>query len=120
MNRIVLIGNSQKDVELETSKNGIKFAKFGLAVKRRSGDKVDWFECVCYNKLAENVASVYVKKGTKVVVSGSMESNEFTKADGSKSKSWFVNVADLEVLSSKKDESEKTEWEPVDDGDLPF
>ena len=113
MNKIILIGNSSKDVELET-KGETKFAKINLAVSRKfDRDITDWFNCTCFGALAEKVASVYIKKGTKVCITGRLEFNE-TEKDGVKTKHHSVIVEDLELVSSKN----KTETEPVERPEL--
>lgn len=119
MNKIILIGNSSKDVELET--NGEKkFARINLAVKRKFGkDVTDWFNCVCFGNLAEKVASVYIKKGTKVCIIGRIEFEE-TEKNGTKTKHHSVIVEDLELLSNKNAEDNKAELKLVEDDDLPF
>lgn len=121
MNKIILIGNSSKDVELET-KGETKFARINLAVSRKfDRDTTDWFNCTCFGALAEKVASVYVKKGTKVCITGRLEFNE-TEKDGVKTKHHSVIVEDLELVGGKNNSEEnKTELTPIeDDGSLPF
>ena len=122
MNKIFLIGNSVKDVELET-KGDTKFARINLAVNRKyDKDITDWFNCVCFSNLAEKVASVYIKKGTKVAIVGRVEFSEQHKDDGTKVKYHSVVVEDIELLGGKNDNNTQ-ELTPVDDetaDNLPF
>lgn len=119
MNKIILTGISARDVSLETSKSGMKFARINLAVNRIKGEETDWFNCVCFGVLAEKVASVYVKKGTKIMVFGRMEFNETTK-NGVKEKHHSVMVEELELLSEIKKKEENNLIPLDDDSDLPF
>lgn len=123
MNKIILIGNSSKDVELET-KGDTKFARINLAVARKyDREKTDWFNCTVFGALAEKVASVYVKKGTRVAITGRLEFSEQEKEDGTKIKHHSVIVEDIELLSPKSTEEQKQELTPVDDeisDNLPF
>lgn len=124
MNKIYLIGNSARDVELETTANESKvFARISLAVTRRfDKEKTDWFNCTVFGALAEKVASVYVKKGTKVAITGRIEFNDYEKEDGTKVKNHTVIVEELELLGGKS-ESEEPELTPVKDDksdNLPF
>lgn len=127
MNKIILTGHSSKDVELETSNNGTQFARINLAVARRfDKDKTDWFNCTVFGALAEKVASVYVKKGTKLTIVGRIEFNEQEK-DGNKVKHHSVIIEEIELHNSKSDSNNngnnatpKTELTPVDDDNLPF
>lgn len=79
-----------------------------------------------FGALAEKVASVYVKKGTKVTVVGRIEFNEQEK-DGVKLKHHSVIVEELELHNSKSDSNNngnnatpKAELTPIDDDSLPF
>lgn len=119
MNKIYLIGNSARDVELET-KGETKFARISLAVARRfDKETTDWFNCTVFGALAEKVACVYVKKGTKVAITGRIEFNDYEKEDGSKVKTHSVIIEELELLGGKS-ESEEPELTPVKDDNLPF
>ena len=119
MNKIILTGISAKDVVLEQSKNGMKFAKINLAVKRARTDVTDWFVCVCFNALAEKVASVYVKKGTRLMIAGRMEFSE-TEKNGVKEKHHSVMVDELEILNEAKKKEESSNLQVIDDDDFPF
>lgn len=129
MNKIIISGNSARDVELETSKDGKQFARISLAVSRKfDKDKTDWFNCVVFGALAEKVASVYIKKGTKVLITGRLEFNEQDK-DGEKVKHHSVVVEDIELLGGKSENNgngngiskdNSAELKPVDIDDLPF
>lgn len=77
MNKIFLIGNLTRDPEITETQSGVKVCRFSIAVNRNyaSNDgerKTDFFNCVAWRGLGENVAK-YVKKGDKVAVSGSVE-----------------------------------------------
>ncbi len=125
MNKIIISGNSARDVELETSENGTKFARINLAVSRKfDKDTTDWFNCVVFGALAEKVASVYVKKGSKVLITGRLEFSEQEK-DGVKVRYPSVIVEDLELLGGKNNNENTNnnanpELKPIDDDSLPF
>lgn len=127
MNKIILTGHSSRDVELETSASGKTFARINLAVARKyDKDTTDWFNCVVFGALAEKVASVYVKKGSKVAITGRLEFNEQEKDNGEKVKHHSVVVEDIELLGSKNNNETTTnttnqaELKPIDADDLPF
>ena len=114
MNKITLIGNSGKDVVLETTGDK-SFARINLAVSRRfDKEQIDWFNCVVFGALAEKVASVYIKKGTKVSITGRIEFSDYEKEDGTKSKSHSVIVEEIELLGGKS-ESAEPELIPIKD-----
>lgn len=112
MNKITLIGNSCRDCEL-TNSGDKQYSRINLAVGRKfDRDKTDFFNCTAFGKLAEIVAK-YVKKGTKIAVTGRIEFNEGT--DGKLYHS--VIVDELELLSRA---STETEAATEADEDLPF
>ena len=60
VNKVVLVGRAGGNAELKFTAGGKPVASFSLAVnesfKSRDGeknDRVEWFRCVCFNKLAE-------------------------------------------------------------------
>ena len=114
MNKIHLIGNSCRDCEL-TESNNVKYSRINLAVGRKfDRDKTDFFNCTAFGKLAEIVAK-YVKKGTKIAVSGRIEFS----ADKDGNRHHTVIVEEMELLGggSKKDD----DFQPSTvEGDLPF
>ncbi len=127
MNSTSFIGRLTRDIELTTTNSGIFVAKFSIAVDRRfknsDGEKVtDFFNCIAWRGLAENMAK-YCKKGSKVYVSGELQNSSWEAEDGTKKYKTELNVSECEFLNTKnKEESiaEQTELEPIDDDTLPF
>lgn len=119
MNKIELIGNVTKDVELQ-EKNGVKYARFTLAVNcglEKNGEKhVDFFNCVAFRAQAETLAK-YVKKGAKLAIVARMTSR--TEKDAIKNVSityWTAQVEDFDFLPSSN--ATEKPAEPTDG--LPF
>jgi single-strand DNA-binding protein len=72
VNKVMLIGNLTRDVELRHTKEGTPVGSFGLATNRNwtqdSGEKreeTDFHRIVAWGKLAE-LCEKYLKKGRKV------------------------------------------------------
>ena len=84
MNTVCLIGNLTKDVELKETKNGGSMGIFTLAINR-PGDKdsCDFIRIVTFGAVAE-VAARFLKKGSKVGVTGSIRTGSYTKESGDK------------------------------------
>lgn len=112
MNKITIIGNLTKDVEVQTLSN-TSVTKFTVAVKQRHSqeDKVDFFNCSAFGKLGTDVIAKYTKKGSKVAVSGRMESN--TKDQKTY---WGIVVEDIELLNKNQNE----ELQLTEDEECPF
>lgn len=71
INRVVLVGRLTRDPELRRTANGTAVTSFSLAIDNRGardGEKsTSFFNIVCWNQTAENVAK-YVRKGSLVGV----------------------------------------------------
>lgn len=139
-NRVELIGNLTRDPELRFTPNGTAVCTFGLATNRTyvtEGEKreeVDFHRLVAWNKLAE-LCNQLLKKGTKVFVSGRLQTRSWEGQDGQQRQTTEIVVEDMIVLSPKSgtESVAATEEKPAaaeamggnqeevaDDGDLPF
>lgn len=103
MNKIILIGNVTKDVEVKSSEKW-NLTSFDLAVNN-SKENVLFIKISCWNEIGK-IAEKYVKKGQKVCVTGKLESQTVEK-EGKKTVYFSVNCESLEFLSKKeKNENE--------------
>jgi len=106
MNKVFLIGNLTKDPESNTTQNSIAVCKFTLAIDRSysgpDGNKqTDFLPIVCWRNQAENCAK-YLKKGSKVGVSGSIQTRSYEK-DGERRYVTEVVADEVQFLSTKSD-----------------
>lgn len=106
MNKVILMGRLTRDPEVRYSQgeNGSAVARFSLAVDRRfkrAGDaEADFFNCTAFGRQAEFVER-YLKRGTKMVVTGRIQNNNYTNRDGQKVYSVQIIVEELEFAESK-------------------
>lgn len=115
MNKVMLMGRLTKDPEVwySQSKKGEQMAigKFSLAVDRRitrDGEPTaDFFECAAFGKLGEFIEK-YLKKGTKVVLVGKLQNNNYTNKNGEKVYSNQIVIDEIEFAESKKANSKQT------------
>lgn len=103
MNKIFLMGRLTKDADVKTSGEN-KIAKYTLAVDRRfakDGEQsADFINIVVFGKGAE-FAEKYLKKGTKVVVTGRIQTGSYTNKDGQKVYTTDVIAEEQEFAESK-------------------
>ena len=99
MNKVILMGRLTRDAELFGQKS--KVARFCLAVDRSYGDETDFFNCVSFGKQAEFVEK-YLKKGIKVLVTGSLQNNSYEDKDGNKVNGVQIITSEIEFCESKK------------------
>lgn len=107
MNKAILMGRLTRDPEVRYSQNDstMAIARFSLAVDRRykkQGDETtaDFFNCTAFGKQAEFVEK-YLKKGTKIVVTGRIQNDNYTNKDGQKVYSVQIMVEEIEFAESK-------------------
>ena len=113
MNKVILMGRLTRDPEVRytQSRNGdqMAIARFSIAVDRRfarnSGSDgneatADFFNCTAFGKTAEFVER-YLKQGTKIVVCGRIENDNYTNKNGEKVYSVRVVAEEIEFAESK-------------------
>ena len=107
MNKVILMGRLTRDPEVRYSQGeqATAIARYTLAVDRRGrrdGDQqsADFIPCVAFGWLGE-FAEKYLRKGTKVVVTGRIQTGSYTKADGQRVYTTDVVVEECEFAESK-------------------
>lgn len=121
MNRVVLMGRLCDEPTTKYTEQGLCVARYRLAVNRRGEKNVaDFIQIVAFGKSGE-FAEKYLHKGTKIVLSGRIQTGSYTNRDGQKVYTTEVVAEDQEFAESKKsDESKEGEWEQITTEDLPF
>lgn len=110
MNKVVLMGRLTRDPEVRYSQgeNSLAIARYTLAVDRRhqqNGEQAaDFVPIVAFGKAGE-FAEKYLHKGTKMVISGRIQTGSYTNKDGQKIYTTEVVAEDQEFAESKKDGS---------------
>ncbi|MCI8274981.1 MAG: single-stranded DNA-binding protein [Lachnospiraceae bacterium] len=109
MNKVILMGRLTRDPDVRYSQSGLAIARYTLAVDRRfvrsnegGGDQqtADFISCVVFGKGAE-FAEKYLHQGTKIAVSGRIQTGSYTNRDGQKVYTTEVVVDDQEFAESK-------------------
>tara|TARA_R100001129_G_C5313031_1_gene245692 strand:- start:1066 stop:1479 length:414 start_codon:yes stop_codon:yes gene_type:complete len=113
LNKVTLIGNVGRDVEIKVFDNGGKIAKFPLATtesyKNKSGEKVEnttWHNIVIRSEGLCRIAEMYVGKGSQICVEGKISVREYSTKDGNKAKQTEIVVDSFGgqlILLSRKD-----------------
>lgn len=119
MNKVILMGRLTADPDVRNTSEGKSIAKFTLAIDRRiakANQKADFIGCVAWEKKAE-FAEKYLHKGTKVLLTGRIQTGDYTDKDGKKVYTTDVVAEDLEFCESKGSD---TSAEYVDKSQLPF
>lgn len=90
LNRATLIGNVGDDPDVKNLQNNTSVANFSLATSetwkdRQSGEKkerTEWHRIVVWNENLIEVIEKYVKKGSKVMVEGEIQTRKWQDQDG--------------------------------------
>ena len=110
MNKVILIGNLSKDIELTTTSSGLSVARFTIAVQRsyanENGEReADFINCVVWRNQAENLYK-YCHKGDKIAVTGSIQTRSYDAQDGTKRYVTEVIADHIEFLNTKRNNDE--------------
>ena len=106
MNKVILMGRLTREPEVRYSQGeqATAIARYTLAVDRkfkREGDQTaDFIGCVAFGKLGE-FAEKYLHQGTKIVVTGRIQTGSYTNKDGQKVYTTDVVVEECEFAESK-------------------
>mgnify|MGYP002509731354 FL=1 len=107
MNKVILMGRLTRDPEVRYSQgdNATAVARYTLAVDRRfnrNNDEqtADFINCVAFGKSGE-FAEKYLHKGTKIAITGRIQTGSYTNKDGVKVYTTDVVVEDQEFAESK-------------------
>lgn len=114
MNEVVLMGRLTRDPDIRWTQGQDQkcIARYTLAVDRRvqrTGDEnqitADFISCVCFGKAAE-FCEKYVKKGTKLVVHGRIQTGSYVDRNtNQKVYTTDVVVEDQEFAESKRSDA---------------
>lgn len=115
VNTATILGNLGKDPVITTSSSGIKKAAFSVATSeswtdKSSGEKKEnttWHNVVVWRGLAE-VVERYVKKGSKVYISGRIDNRSWDKPDGTKGYISEIIADNLVMLDGKRGDADSS------------
>ena len=108
MNKVILMGRLTRDPEVRYSQGErqMAIARYTLAVDRRgrnatAGEQTaDFLPCIAFDKAAE-FAEKYFHQGTKLIVTGRIQTGSYTNKDGQKVYTTDIIVEEQEFAESK-------------------
>lgn len=128
MNKVILMGRLTRDPDVRYSQgeNPTAVARYNLAVDRRFNrndeNNTDFVNIVAFGKAGE-FAEKYLHKGTKVLVTGRIQTGSYTNKDGQKIYTTDVVAEDQEFAESKRSadgDNDNTGYSPAPAGDGDF
>ena len=136
LNHVVVMGRLVADPDLKTTPSGVSVCNIRLACDRDYKDKAtgeretDWLNVTAWRGTADYI-NQYFTKGRMIVVSGRIQTRNYTDKDGNKRTATDIVAENAYFADSKRDSaaqsdplaqlSESQEYkELADDEDLPF
>ena len=138
-NRVILVGNITRDVDVKFTQGGTAVCELDLAVNEREKKNNEWVDSVTYvngvtlwGRMAE-VAGEYLSKGSPILIEGRLKLDQWDDKDGRKRSKLKVVAEKMQMLGSSKgdgprrtnDESQDYKQpsnggQAGDDSDIPF
>jgi len=134
-NRVYLMGNLTRDIEMRELPSGQSVANIGLAVNRKfrtkGGDdreEVLFVDCEAWGKTADVMAQ-YLAKGSPVFIEGRLKLDQWQDKDGGNRSKLKVVVESFQFVGGREDGGESKPrgrskpaggYEPVDEDSIPF
>ena len=107
-NKVILVGNMTRDVEIRTLPSGSMVGGFGIAVNRRirlstgeERDEVCFVDCTAFDKKAD-ILRQYTRKGSLILVEGRLRLDAWTdKTTGQPRSKLNVVVENIQLLDKR-------------------
>ena len=105
VNRVILLGNLGGNPEVRQIPNGGMVANFTIATSEnwkdratgQSMERTEWHRIATFNRLAE-ISSQYLKKGSKVFVSGSLRTRKWIDNNGVERYTTEIVASEMQML----------------------
>ena len=108
-NKVILMGNLTRDIEIRYSQSGSAIGNTGIAVNRKwksqtgeQKEEVMFIDLTLFGRTAE-IANQYLRKGRQVLVDGRLSLDQWTAQDGTKRSKHAVIVENLQMIGSRDD-----------------
>ena len=114
-NKVILVGNLTRDVEMRYTSSGSAIGKVGIATNRKfksaSGELKDetmFIDLTFFGRTAE-IASQYLRRGSKVLVEGRLILEQWVAQDGTKRSRHSVTVESMQMLDTRADAAQNNQ-----------
>jgi len=110
-NKVILVGNLTRDVELKYTPTGTAIAKFGLATNRTYKDNVTgenkqevmFIDITDFGRSAE-IANQYLRKGRRVLIEGRLVLDQWVDQTGQKRSKHSIVAEKVQFMENKSSE----------------
>jgi len=116
---VILVGNLTRDIEIKYSQSGMAIAKTAIATSKKfksntgeQKEEVCFVDITFFARSAE-VANQYLHKGSKVLIEGRLQFDQWTDQNGQKRSKHGVNVDLMQMLDSKNNAQSNQPTQPT-------
>ena len=105
-NKVILIGNLTRDIELRHTQGGLAIAKLGMAINRKFTQNGETKETTCFVDLTAfgrqaETLSQYVSKGSPLFVEGRLEYSTWESQEGGKRSKLEVVIENFQFMGGR-------------------
>ena len=108
VNKVIVVGNLGKDVEMKYTASGAAIANLTVATSeswndKQTGEKVEkteWHRIVAFQRLAE-IMGEYLTKGSQVYIEGKLQTRKWQDQDGKDRYTTEIVASEMQMLGSK-------------------
>jgi single-strand DNA-binding protein len=110
MNKVILVGNLTRDVELKYLQSGTAIGVSAIATSRKfksaSGEQkeeVCFIDIAFFGRSAE-IANQYLKKGSKILIEGRLKFDQWEDQNSTKRSKHSIVVENMQMLGDRNNE----------------
>lgn len=114
-NKIILVGNLTRDIEVRFSSSNLAIANTGIATNKKfknqmgeEKEEIMFIDITFFGRTAE-IANQYLKKGSKVMIEGRLKLDQWTDKSGAKRSKHSVTVESMQMLGGKEESKSMTQ-----------
>lgn len=113
-NKVILIGNLTRDIEIKNTPSGLSIANTWIAVNRKfksqtgeNKEEVLFLDIAFFGRTAE-IVQMYLTKGSKILVEGHLKLDQWTDTSGNKRSKHSLVIESMKMLGDDKDDGSET------------
>ena len=109
-NKIILVGNLTRDIEVRFTASSLAIGNTGIATNKKfknqmgeEKEEVMFIDITFFGRTAE-IANQYLKKGSKILVEGRLKLDQWTDKSGQKRSKHSLVVESMKMLGGREED----------------
>lgn len=118
-NKVIMVGNLTRDIEIRFTQGGLAVANTALATSRKfkspTGEQKEetCFVDITFFARSAEIANQYLRKGSKILIEGRLNFEQWSDQNGAKRSKHTIVVESMQMLDSKNSSVENMEQRPM-------